>query len=236
MKTSRATQCQSQDLEDHNQDLSTSAGEPFFDDLPLKDLYVDINDPGHIEKLKSWCQFEWTATFKRSFMYSNTMYYHSCCNSFSRRYFMKSSGHPMLQSCNVLKIIGFKTMESSEDLLRWLLQTIRENAKRGEKTLFPSVNRRHRDLQEIEEETAKDTEDHEFLKKRCHDLERELLEHKTLLKRFKSDHTKLLNSSRSWASKYQQLLEQQDPTTDYLMTPVKKVRLSNSDVLFYDES
>lgn len=233
MSTSQSTQCQTVDLEQSNLDSTSSRlRKALFQDLDRAD-YLDANDAEHLAKLKEWCRTHWTVTFRRAFLNFNVMHFHACCNSFSKRTFVKVAGHPVLQTTTLNKLPAFKTIETAEDLFRWLLQMAKNNEKYGEKTLFPTVNRRHYEWDQTEDEKTLDTEEEELLKKRCHALQTELEITKSLTKDLQADNARLLDSSKAWHAKYHELLELNSQAVDVFYTPMKR---TNNSIMFLENS
>lgn len=227
MISTKGTQCDLLTFAEEHYDLpSLKLEEGHLDSAPREPV-LDIKNKQDLERLRGWCREHWTATLKRSFASKNQVFYHSCCNSFSRRAFSKDAGHPAFLSCNVLTMPGFKNVDDAESLFRWFIKLARENSRIGERTLFPSVNRYHNESQDADEETTEDTENTDYLSKRCRELEQELDKSRSLVQHLQADNARLLNSSKSWYSKYQELLEKDDPATLFLATPIKKLKLSN---------
>src|SRR5688572_5017832 len=61
----------------------------------------------HKTRLYYWCKDQWPVLC-RSIHHQNPIYYHECCNSFSRRRFSKLAGHPSLQTSSLVTIPSFK--------------------------------------------------------------------------------------------------------------------------------
>lgn len=171
---------------------------------------IPIFDPSiteHKARLYYWCQAEWP-TFCRSLLHQNSISYHDCCSCFSRRRFSKMAGHPSLQTSSVATIPSFKEVESSGDLFRWLLKMLTYNSKKGARCLFPAFNRYH-----IEEDCkvgqGRDSDDEEgtFLSKRVNDLNRELVQAKQMNSHLQTENNRLLESSKAWFQRYQELSE-----------------------------
>lgn len=228
MKTSRATQYESPTFEQASFNVTSSVRIDSSNQKNIEGDFVNATDPEDIERLKAWSQSNWP-TFHKSLFHSNTIYYHACCNSFSRRYFIRAAGHPALQTSTLYKMPSFRNVQSSEELFRWLLKTVKDNAKVGQQTWFPDINVIHRDIDEPCEDQRDNEEDLEAvsLKKRYHDLEKELTSMKNLLKIAESDNQRLVNSSRTWHMKYQELLDQKEPDEDVFLTPVKRTSSNN---------
>jgi len=217
MKTSQSKQTQTDYnhtltyLEDASTDKQTSRA-PVF----------DPNNNEHKARLYYWCKAEWP-TFCRSLLHQNSVYYHDCCSCFSKRRFSKLAGHPCLQTSSVITIPSFKEVESAADLFRWLLKMLTYNSKKGARCLFPAFNRYH-----IEEDSkvvqGRDDDDEEsmFLNKRVSDLNRELSQVKHLNSYLQTENSKLLESSKSWFQRYQEISEgYQQTVPSELQTPNK---------------
>ena len=82
-------------------------------DRSVKLFHLGSSD--HTQELKTWCQFHWEATIRRAIVSNNTLYFHDCCTCFSRRGFLRRSGHPMLQSCSVAKMPTLMQVKSHEE-------------------------------------------------------------------------------------------------------------------------
>ena len=233
MTTSVSTQCDNMDQE-NLEDKSTSNTKSARSMMStiLQD-YIDLEDPYDLERMKTWCQVQWFSIFRNVFANRNIIKYHTCCNSFSRRQLSKSSAHPPDQTLCLMKVPAFRNIANEEDFFRWLLKLAKENARYGMKTLFPSMNRRHPDFGDTDDDSGRDSEAEVFLKKRCKELQKEVEDQKRLVKDLLEDNNRLLNSSKAWHSRYQELLDSHDTAMDYLATPVKK-RLSNSPLFLYN--
>ncbi len=194
---------------------------------PLFYDFIDLEDPIDLEKLKSWCKLNWAATFRKAFLHRNVMNYHSCCNSFSKRTFSRGSGHPADHTFDLHRVPAFRSIETEDDLYRWVVATTKENRRQGQKTLFPTVNLRHVDQDEIMDIRRDYSETESMLRKRCHELEQEIDSQKLLLKHLQDENCRLLWSSKAWHSKYEELLDQREPPLDLYATPVKQC-ISNS--------
>ncbi len=194
--------------------------------LPLFHDYIDIDSAMDLEKLKSWCQSNWLSTIRKALTHRNIMQYHSCCNSFSRRNFCKTADHPIDQTFQLHRVPAFRSIETSEDLFRWLVITAKENTNNGRRTLFPTINIKHLDL-ETQDKTPDDNEMFCMLRKRCIELEKEITDHKQALSDLQCENLRLLRSSKMWHSKYEDLLDQKEAQLDIYATPIKH-KLSNS--------
>ncbi len=194
--------------------------------LALFHDYLDIDSAMDLEKLRSWCQSNWLSTIRKALTNRNIMQYHACCNSFSRRNFCKSADHPADQTFQLHRVPAFRSIETSEDLFRWLVTTAKENTNCGRRTLFPTINIKHVKT-EAEEKTQEDSETASMLRKRCHQLEIEINDQKQLLSELQYENVRLLRSSKMWHSKYEELLDSREPQLDIYATPIKH-KLSNS--------
>jgi hypothetical protein len=183
-----------------------------------RDMYIDLERKDHLESLKAWCRAHWLSTFKRSLMYGNKLTFHCCCTSFSRRSFVKGAGHPKLQSIGVLQIPALRDATSHTDLYNWLVEVIVETKKMGQRVLFPAVNRHH---EEIEEDEWSHQGDSDVLAKRNLELEEELTKTRRQLVELRKDNDRLLQSSKSWYDKYEQLLDPGSAMMGMLSTPRK---------------
>ena len=186
-----------------------------------KDIYFDPKNEDHQDWLRRWCKAHWLPLFKRSLVYGNKLAYEICCNSFSRRAFIKVGGHPPLMSIAVLKIPGLRNATCYEDLYRWLLEIMTEATRQGQKVFFPSLNRYHVDREEQDDAEEPQTEQERLLAKRNADLQTELDQRLRTIIELKKHNEQLLQSTKSWHSKYEQLL---DNSTNLmtLITPKKQ--------------
>lgn len=199
---------------------SCARKEPLTRLIDLED-YFDFNDKVDLKRLQAWCEGQWIVTFRRSLINSNAMNYHTCCNTFTRRHFMKSAGHPEHRTIKLNKIPSFKAIEDAEGLFKWLVSVARDNDKQGLKTPFPSVNKRHTEKQLFGPANIFKTSSADHFT----DLQNELTVVKAQLHRLTAENLQLLHSSKTWYSKYQELLDQRDHN-EFLLTPFKK--LNNS--------
>ena len=192
-------------------------------DKPEQEPLVRFNHRSshHRRDLLHWCRQNWDSTFRRSLSQSNSVYYHDCCTSFSRRGFVKVAGHPQLESSSVQRIPSFKTVTDGDKLYHWMLGIFAQNAARGQPSYFPAVNRFHlqletQDNEDIDEQVV-------FLKKRVEDLQNNFAEQGKRLKEIETMNNQLLASSKSWHQKYYSLLDKQEPQIpSEFETPVKR--------------
>ena len=101
-----------------------------------------------------------------------------------------------------------------------MLNVITESNKLGRKMLFPSLNCYHTEREEQEEKVSdiKQEEENGMLAKRNIELETELQKTKKQVQDLKKDNDKLIQSSKAWYRKYEELLESSQV---YLWTPKK---------------
>lgn len=187
--------------------------------------FMDLDDPMDLDRLKLWCQSTWLTTIRKALLYRNLIQYHVCCNSFSRRNFCRGADHPTEKTFELHRLPVFRTIETGEDLFRWLVATARDNAKHGQRTLFPTINFRHVELGTLDKR-SEDDETVCMLRKRCQELEKELDHQKHMLRDVEADNSRLLWSSKMWHAKYEELLDQKDPPLDIYSTPIKS-KLNN---------
>jgi len=206
--------------EEQAYDLNSSGRGEWTTDGSPREIFMDPTKETHQAWLRSWCRAHWLSTFKRSLVYGNKLTYHCCCNSFSRRSFSKAAGHPAIMSLSMLQIPGLRNAVSHDDLYQWLLDILVESSRRGNRVLFPGLNRHHIDRADQDEEICFDSEQYSLLAKRNNELERELEKTAKQLKELKKHNEKLLLSSKSWYEKYEQLLDQGQSIT-MLITPKK---------------
>ena len=207
------------ETEDQGYDLSTSGRGEWTLVGNEREEYINPFDQAHLDWLKAWCRAHWLPLFRRSLVYGNKLSYHVCCNSFSRRCFLKMAGHPPLLSMSILHIPALRNASSYMHLYSWLLEVITESTRLGQKMLFPSLNRYHieRD-EEVDKVNNIKQEEECMLAKRNIELENELHITKKQVQDLKKDNEKLMQSSKSWYKKYEELLE---TSQVYLWTPKK---------------
>lgn len=186
---------------------------------PDQPALFDPSSLQHKAKLYDWCRTHWPI-FCRSLCHQNAVYYHECCNCFSRRHFSKVAGHRSLQTSSLATITSFKEVRTADDFFRWLLKMLTYNTKKGQQCMFPAINRYHQEVevkpvkQEVEEEETT------MLKKRVIDLNQQLLALKEDTLKTQKENQRLLDSTRLWYQKYQDLLEYEKTRLEY-MTPHK---------------
>ena len=215
-------------------DLTSSGRAEFTQEGSDIDLYIDTSNPIHISWLQGWCRAHWLSTFKRALMYGNSLYYHSCCNCYSRRTFCLTAGHPVQCTTNIRKLRGFKEVDSATALFLLILDMVHAASKEGKKVRFPTVNRKHFYVTPEEDALSKLNEENLFLSKRCRELESEITELHSRLQEYKTSNERLLHSSKDWCEKYLKLLDQRDGREELLMTPKKRIRLSKEEVFLED--
>ena len=185
-------------------------------------VQTPVFDPSSTQdktRLYHWCKIQWPM-FCKSLHHQNSIYYHECCNSFSRRRFSKMAGHPSLQTSTIVTIPSFKEVASSDDFFRWLLKMLAFNSKKGLQCYFPTINRYHVEA----DDTVKLEEDEEepevYLKKRVDDMSRELGEVQNKLLKAQNDNKTLVKAAMSWYEKYQDVAEGDRVPTEF-QTPLK---------------
>ena len=150
---------------------------------------------------------------------------------------MKTARHPSVQTCSILKKPGFREVNSAEDLHKWLLKMITSSTTSGKKLPFPRINRYHIDELSTDEEMDHKEEDNStYLKKRCSLIQEELDQYKTQLKQLKMDNDRLLNSTKNWFQKYNDILDQHDRLTQSAYQTPLKTNLKQSFELFSDQN
>ena len=162
----------------------------------------DLVNEEDAQELKNWCRVHWQYTLTKGIQNSNTPFYHDCCVSFSRRGCVKRLSHPPLQSASVLKIPSLRNVESPEALYEWLRERLIMHYSLGKKVFFPSINIAHFDS----EENKTDEDQKELLCKRVEQLSEEKLKTEQEVRQLREDNNKLLHSSKSWYTKYQELI------------------------------
>ena len=186
-------------------------------------------DPNHRKKLLQWCHLQWMPTFKKSMDQGNSIYYHECCTCFTRRVFSKNAGHPALQSCPLSKIPSFRDVNSAEDLYQWLLRRLTASDKLGQRCLFPALNREH--VESFDLEVMNRESEIEQLRKRLEQMSQSESALNKQLTSLKEENQKLLHSSKSWYSKYQELLEVKEQAMwSQFATPLKRQPKSNFEI------
>lgn len=185
--------------------------------------FIDLNRQLDIDKLRAWCQAQFQVTFRTAQLHSNAMAYHFCCNGFSKRHFIKMAGHPDHMTVRLTKIEAFKHIETEESLFMWLVSIVKERTRRGLRTPFPSLNKKHTEFEEVDMEAKTKEVEEGFLKKRCADLDNEIINLKLALVEAKTENIKLLKSCKAWHSKYQDLLAERSFHDTMLDTPSKKL-------------
>jgi hypothetical protein len=236
MKTNKGTQTTSNNDLDDSFVLSTIGKTGTRKSNNEEEFVFEADNKKHDKRLLEWCKAYWKNTFKRSIEYNNTIFYHSCCNSFSRRSFMKVAGHPSLQTCSILRIPGFREVNTAEDLHRWLLKMITSNTTTREKLPFPRINKYHTNEISTDEEIDRKEEDSTYLQKRCYLIQEELGQYKSQLKHMHNDNERLLRSTNNWFQKYNDLLGQQDRLTQSAFQTPLKTNLKPTFELFSDQN
>ena len=233
MKTNMGTQTISNSDLDDSFFLSTTGKRETRENSNEENFHFEADNRSHVKILLEWCKIHWGDTFKKSREWNNTIVFHSCCNSFSRRSFVKLAGHPSVQTCSILKIPGFREVNTAEDLHKWLLKMVLSNTTSREKLPFPRINKYHTDEISTDEDiVCKEEEDSTYLKKRCNLFQEELDQYKSQLKQLKVDNERLLNSTKNWFQKYHDLLDQQDRLTRSAYQTPLKTNLKQSFELF----
>lgn len=228
MKTTRDKQTETEDgrMESH---LVNSTPETSFSEL----LVFDPSSTQHKSRLYHWCKSQWPV-FCKSLHHRNSIYYHECCNSFSRRHFYQLAGHPSLQTSTLVTIPSFKEVATSDDLFRWMLKMLTFNTRNGHQCYFPTINRYHVDqdhkvghkvgLEDEEEPTI-------YLKKRLLELNKELRGAQDRLCEVQAENKRLVQSSMNWYQKYQEVIEADKIPLEF-QTPQKAAR----NYTFFDDN
>jgi hypothetical protein len=237
MKTNKETQTTSNIDFDDSFAISTIGKRATRENNHEEDFHFEADNKNHVKILLEWCKIYWGDTFKRSREYNNTIFYHTCCNSFSRRSFVKAAGHPSIQTCSILKIPGFRELNTAEDLHRWLLKMITSNTTTRKKLSFPRINKYHTDEVSTDEDIyRKEEEDSTYLQKRCTLILEELDQYKSQLKHLRIDNERLLSSTKNWFQKYNDILDQHDRLTQSAYQTPLKTNLKQSFELFSDQN
>jgi len=237
MKTNKGTQTTSNSDLNDSFAVSTTGKRGSRENDIEEDSHFEVDNKNHVKILLEWCKIYWGDTFKRSREYNNTIFYHSCCNSFSRRSFVKGAGHPSIQTCSILKMPGFRELNSAEDLHRWLLKMIISNTTTRKKLPFPRINRYHiGEISTDEYIDRKEEENSTYLQKRNNLVQEELGQYKSQLKQMQLDNERLLSSTKNWFQKYNDLLDQHDRLTQSAYQTPLKTNLKQSFELFSDQN
>lgn len=205
--------------------------------MPTHQTEIDLNSDEHRKSLQQWCALHWNRTIKRSISSFNSLTYHDCCASFSKRGFTGRAHHPAHESCTVMKIPSFKALKNSEDFFNWMLLRLQSHKRLGRQPLFPAINRAHPDvahtaLSELEREN-------ELLAKRVEEIGKKHSETLECVKQLKTDNDRLQASSKNWCWKYQELLEMCKSEPDRpdrsswdtdLITPKRKLRYEEEEL------
>ena len=163
--------------------------------------HFDYTDPEHCRRVKEWCSTHWEPTIKKSMLSFNPLIYHDCCFCFSKRGFAKKANHKPLESSSILRIPTIKAITSHDGLYRWIISKAKSRSHNGQKTLFPAINRYHQDT---EDEDDLDRHQVVYLAKRTEDLAKELHTAHKLIESLTSDNKKLVDSSKTWYTRYQE--------------------------------
>ena len=199
---------------------STGRGEWTAEGVGL-DEWLEPGNESHLQLLRGWCLAHWTTTFRRSVLYGNSLSYHKCCNSFSRRAFVKAAGHPADESSTVRQVPRLRDATCADDLFAWLLEVAQEYERRGRKLLFPSLNRVHMVADQTQEAELQVKSQERALAKRVSELLHETEKQNQRLKDLENENTRLKGSTMSWHSKYKELLDQIRPPDWLFDTPMK---------------
>lgn len=189
----------------------------------------DPEDPRHRQKLLEWSRKHWASLFEKAFLHRNSLFWHFCCSSVSKRRFMESAGHPTLHTQAVFRMPSFKAITSPEQLYQFLLDLLQQAVARGFKPFLPAINRLHVDLE---------TSDTLVLQRQLADL-RSQLEDKTSVfeririraERLEEQNKKLISTARTWCQMYHSLLEtREDQTPHPLSSPTKHKEINFVDL------
>lgn len=222
-----------------NKQTSTASTSRSNQSLPRVMLFqeqvalFDKDDEDHHRRLLEWCQVQWTATVKKSIESSNSLFYHDCCGSFSRRGFSRVAGHPWLATCSVLRLPGFKEVDSPDKLYHWMVKNLCDRAQSGKATYFPALNRYH--LRDEDMGSNKDDEEVEVLRKRADEMLASLQDNCRRIRALEISNDRLLNSTKHWYSKYEELMDKKRTANspDFL-TPQKHKPNADFDVPLED--
>lgn len=199
-----------------------------------KEREMDIGKNDDMQELKQWCVFHWHKTLKKSIENYNPIIYHDCCFSFSRRGFFKTAGHPSLESASVLKIPTLRHISSADEFHRWVLEKAKARLQQGRRSIFPEINKRHR-----EEESEDDEDEVSRLLKRCKELGENYTAALRKIDELIRDNTRLQAACKHWCQKYHDaVLQQEDDQDGNLMLEEENSKLFSSqhegDLLLYD--
>lgn len=177
----------------------------------------DLANRDHIKELKAWCKFNFIHIVTKALQNSNSTIFHDCCLSFCKRGCLKRLSHPPLQSVSILRIPSLRNATCPEELFEWLKARMIQHCHLGQPIYFPSINIAHFSSQQDSLESA------EFLGKRVERLTEELLKTELEVGKMKDENSRLLNSTKLWHDKYQQLLHrlEEDKASYTEITPKK---------------
>ncbi len=181
----------------------------------------------HLKHLEEWCQLHWKLTFLPQKKHHNALFFHYCCDCFSRRRFCELAGHDPEHTIRISKLPSFKNINSGKELFKWLNEMLLEKTSRGELCYFPAINRYHYTDQGIDLQDETDA-NVETLRKRCEMASLELVSMQAAKRSLEITNQQLLSSSKNWYNKYQDLLEkhaEEYPPEFY--TPQKQKPLMN---------
>lgn len=191
-----------------------------------EDFYLDPNNADHLQRLDDWCQFQWRATIQRNLDQKNRLRYSQCCNSFIRRGFVKTAGHPQNCTIQVEKLFRMNDITTADQLRDWMIHRARQLIEGGQHMLFPSLKRCHT-VMGIEEVAEQYKAQKELLQRQCDQLQEELRQAKLQLDKSQTGTHGLLSAVKHWHSLYEDLLDKyEDPDAGY-SEPQKKHKLSS---------
>lgn len=169
-------------------------------------MLFDSTDARHRQNLMEWCRVQWPSLFSKSALHHNSLFWHDCCSSISKRRFMESAGHPAEQTHSIFKLATFKGIKGPEELYQWMLERLKQAKTRGFKAYMPAVNRLH-----IDPEAAETVGNQNLVAELRCQLETassSLAEQRLKIDKLESENQLLVKSSRTWCQLYHGLLEQ----------------------------
>jgi|JI6StandDraft_1071083.scaffolds.fasta_scaffold04923_2 hypothetical protein len=194
---------------------------------------IDIENEEHLKELMEWCEQHYEETIEKSRRNGNTISYHDCCLTFTRRRFTERSTHPKKETFSVFKLGTFKDVNSAKDLYEWLLKRIQNRHRVDRPAIFPSINMPHPNC---------DNQRFLDLMKQNRDLSNDYkdmsLKYSALLldnQQLYTDVLRLKASSKNWHDKYQAILSKQETDEEaalFFGSPQKKLITLDDDNLF----
>lgn len=185
---------------------------------------IDIENREHLRELMAWCDQHYEETIEKNRKNGNSISYHDCCLTFTRRRFAERSTHPKKETFSVFKLGTFKDVNSAKDLYDWLFKRLVNRHRDNRPAIFPSINRPH---------PSCDNQRFLDLMKQNRDLSNDYkdvsIKYNALMldnQQLYSDVLRLKASTKNWHDKYQTLLSNQEADTEaalFFGSPQKKL-------------